>query len=223
MKPALVDVVQVSKHWMDGNHSTTVLNAVSCRIYAGEKVALRGVSGSGKSTLLNIIGTLDTQFTGDVFFEGQNISPLSRSSLANIRNKDMGFVFQSHNLLPHLTVLDNVLLPAWLGNTPPDAAHAQHLLNSVGLEKKIRQRPHALSGGERQRVAIARALYNKPKLVLCDEPTGHLDPQTAQHVLALFDELCKNHGVTWLIATHDEAVAQWTHRSLLLHEGHLSP
>lgn len=223
MSEASLELSHITKTWPDGNGTVTVLNDVSLRVYAGEKVALRGASGSGKSTLLNIMGALDTAYNGDVFLNGQKISALTTRSLARIRNTSMGFVFQSHNLLPHLNVTDNVLLPGFLGDAPVHKMRAYELLEAVGLLSKKDRFPHTLSGGERQRVAIARALYNTPQWVLCDEPTGHLDALTSERILQLFDDICTKHTITWIIATHDESVARWTQRSVVLKEGVLVP
>lgn len=218
MSAALVVAHKVSKTVRDGERDVALLSDVSVQIQAGERVALVGPSGSGKSSLLNILGALDPDYQGDVTIAGESLRGLSDSSLSRFRNRTMGFVFQSYNLLGHLSVLENVLLPARFGSETPNKERAQQVLERVGLVDKLARMPSTLSGGERQRVAIARALYHTPKLLLCDEPTGNLDRTTGKEVLKLFEELSQD-GVTLLIATHDEEVARSSHRSLTLVQG----
>jgi putative ABC transport system ATP-binding protein len=189
----------------------------------GEFVAIEGKSGSGKSTLLHILGGLDRQFAGEAYVFGQALRGLTDNQLATLRHQKLGFVFQSFNLLPGLSALDNVLLPDAFGSGVPDAARrAREALERVGLADKAKARPAALSGGERQRVAIARALLSRPPLLLADEPTGNLDATTGEGVIALFRELHKE-GMTLLIVTHEVRVSHAAERVLVLREGKLVP
>ncbi len=217
----LVSARDVTKRVRDGASELVILEGVSLTVAPGERVALLGPSGSGKSTLLNVLGGLDPDFEGEVVVAGTSLRGLDDRALSSFRNHTLGFVFQSYNLLGHLTALENVLLPARFGDAAPDRERARAVLGRVGLEDKTHRRPATLSGGERQRVAIARALYFRPKLVLCDEPTGNLDRQTGAEVLRLFDDLGRE-GVTLLIATHDEAIAASAHRVLNLQRGRLT-
>jgi putative ABC transport system ATP-binding protein len=189
----------------------------------GEFVAIEGKSGSGKSTLLHILGGLDRQFQGEAHVFGQALRGLTDNQLSMLRHQQLGFVFQSFNLLPGLSALDNVLLPDAFGGGVPDAARrAREALERVGLADKAKARPAALSGGERQRVAIARALLSRPPLLLADEPTGNLDASTGEGVIALFRELHKE-GMTLLIVTHEVRVSHAAGRVLVLREGKLTP
>jgi putative ABC transport system ATP-binding protein len=189
----------------------------------GEFVAIEGRSGSGKSTLLHILGGLDRQFKGEAQVFGKSLRGLSDNQLAALRHQQLGFVFQSFNLLPGLSALDNVLLPDAFGGGVPDAARrARDALGRVGLADKAKARPAALSGGERQRVAIARALLSRPPLLLADEPTGNLDAATGEGVIQLFRELHKE-GMTLLIVTHEVRVSHAASRVLVLRDGKLTP
>jgi putative ABC transport system ATP-binding protein len=189
----------------------------------GEFVAIEGKSGSGKSTLLHILGGLDRQFQGEAYVFGQALRGLTDNQLSMLRHQQLGFVFQSFNLLPGLSALDNVLLPDAFGGGVPDAARrAREALERVGLADKAKARPAALSGGERQRVAIARALLSRPPLLLADEPTGNLDASTGEGVISLFRELHKE-GMTLLIVTHEVRVSHAAGRVLVLREGKLVP
>ena len=189
----------------------------------GEFVAIEGRSGSGKSTLLHILGGLDRQFDGEAQVFGASLRGLTDNQLASLRHRQLGFVFQSFNLLPGLSALDNVLLPDAFGGGVPDAARrARDALGRVGLADKAKARPAALSGGERQRVAIARALLSRPPLLLADEPTGNLDSATGEGVIQLFRELHKE-GMTLLIVTHEVRVSHAAGRVLVLRDGKLTP
>ncbi|MEK7704717.1 MAG: ABC transporter ATP-binding protein [Myxococcota bacterium] len=210
----------VTKEVRDGERRVLILDDVSLHLAAGERVALLGASGSGKSTLLHILGALDSEYSGRVELDGQPLASLGDAALATLRNRKLGFVFQSYNLLAHLGALENVMLPARFGGGRPDWRRGREVLEVVGLRDKAHRRPRALSGGERQRVAIARALYHRPRLVLCDEPTGNLDGKTAQEILALFTRL-SDEGVALLIATHDAQIATAAHRVLRLDGGRL--
>lgn len=213
-----MQALHVRKVFPDGDRVHTILRDINLTLCAGELVALIGPSGSGKSTLLHILGALDTAYEGSVTLHGDVLTGLSDSALAERRNQAMGFVFQSHNLLNHLSVLDNVMLPALFSVAPIDRTRARTLLEQVGLGDKLQRHPYQLSGGERQRVAIARALYQRPKIVLCDEPTGNLDGDTAQQIIALLHQLAKE-GVAVLIATHDRHIVATSDRVLCLSDG----
>ena len=189
----------------------------------GEFVAVEGQSGSGKSTLLHIVGGLDRAYQGEVHVLGAHLRALSDARLSALRHARIGFVFQSFNLLPELTALENVLLPDFFGNGVPDAERrAHHALDRVGLSGKARARPTALSGGERQRVAIARALLAGPALLLADEPTGNLDARTGEGIIGLFRDLHRD-GMTLLVVTHEVRVSRAASRVLVLREGVLLP
>jgi putative ABC transport system ATP-binding protein len=215
---ALLAARHLRKRVRDGKDDLLLLTDISIDIAAGERVALLGPSGSGKSTLLNILGALDPDFEGEVRIAGASLAEMRDAELAAFRNRTLGFAFQAYNLLGHLTVLENVLLPGRFSAERIEAQRAIDVLERVGLHDKAHRRPTTLSGGERQRVAIARALYNRPKLVLCDEPTGNLDHNTGHEVLRLFEQLTRD-GVALLIATHDEAIATSAHRVLRLAAG----
>jgi len=217
----LVSVRGVKKVVADGGRPFTILDGITLEVATGERVALLGPSGSGKSTLLNVIGGLDPDYTGEVTVAGTSLGGLDDAALSAFRNRTLGFVFQAYNLLAQLSALENVLLPARFGGGAPDPVRAREVLARVGLGDKTHRLPTTLSGGERQRVAIARALYFKPRLVLCDEPTGNLDRETGAEVLRLFDELTAQ-GVTLLIATHDDAIAAAAHRVVTLRRGVLA-
>ncbi|MBI5511047.1 MAG: ABC transporter ATP-binding protein [Deltaproteobacteria bacterium] len=210
----------VTRSVWDGDREATILHDVSLTIEAGERLALLGPSGCGKSTLLHILGGLDADYQGSVRVAGTALEGLSDRELAALRNGTLGFVFQSYNLLGHLSALDNVLLPARFGANGAEPARAVRILEELGLGDKVRRRPATLSGGERQRVAIARALYSRPKVVLCDEPTGNLDRETASEILDLFNRLTAE-GVALLVATHDDAIAHTAHRTIRLLGGRL--
>jgi putative ABC transport system ATP-binding protein len=210
----------VSKEVVDGSRVIPILHQVSLQVAAGEQVALLGPSGSGKSTLLHILGGLDPDYSGEVTFGEQVLTSMNDAALARFRNHSLGFVFQSYNLLTHLTARQNVMLPGRFSDSGMSRERAVEVLTSMGLADKLDRLPAVLSGGERQRVAIARALYNRPRLILCDEPTGNLDSETAAGILGLFSAL-NAEGVALLIATHDEAIAQSAHRVLHLRAGRL--
>jgi putative ABC transport system ATP-binding protein len=208
----------LTKH-VDGN---TLLANVDISVRPGEVVALSGVSGAGKSTLLHILGVLDPDFEGQVLIDGVSLSQLSDRERSKLRNSKLGFVFQDHNLLGHLSVLENVVLPAYFARTQPDTERAISVLHTVGLGERHGDDTSVLSGGESQRAAIARALYSKPKLVLCDEPTGNLDSGTAEDVLGLLREAVSQDGTAIMVATHDRAVLDWADRVIRLEGGRVT-
>ncbi|MEL6544123.1 MAG: ABC transporter ATP-binding protein, partial [Myxococcota bacterium] len=209
----LVRARELTKVVRDGDEDLHILNGVSAGLEEGESVALLGPSGSGKSTLLHILGALDPNYSGTVEVLGNSLESMSDSARAEFRNRSLGFVFQSYNVLGQLTALENVLLPARLSGKRVDEKKAKTQLELVGLGEKTHRLPRQLSGGERQRVAIARALLQEPQLVLCDEPTGNLDRSTGEQILKLFDEL-RSRGVGMIIATHDESIAERSDRTI---------
>ena len=225
----LLELKKVSKQYTepDGRPANVVLNHIDLRVRAGESIAVLGPSGSGKSTLLNIIGALDHPTTGEVFFDGQELSVLGDDEMAGIRNQKIGFIFQFHHLLPQCTVLENVLIPTLVH--PDDAfkknasSHANRLLEQVGLTPRSTYRPGQLSGGECQRVAVVRALINKPKLVLADEPTGSLDQKTAESMASLLVDLNREHHVALIVVTHSMSLANHMDTIYQLQDGRLLP
>lgn len=203
-----------------GTQTVRALRSVSIEISKGEYVAFMGPSGSGKSTLMNIIGCLDSPSDGSYILNNNDVSDLSENELAEIRNKEIGFVFQTFNLLPRSSALENVELPliyAGYNRSERKEIAMQSLIN-VGLEDRALHRPNELSGGQRQRVAIARALVNKPSIILADEPTGNLDSKTSYDIMDLFDELYKK-GNTIIMVTHEEDIAEYAHRIIRLMDG----
>jgi len=221
----------IKRHFVDGDRTLEVLKGASLALRAGEVTALLGRSGSGKSTLLHLLGLLDKPNHGEVFIDGTPAASLSETDRAYLRNSHIGFVFQHYFLLPEFNVLENVLLPAQVGHNPwrwwlerqHYARRAAELLAQTGLEQNLRQRPATLSGGERQRVALARALLLQPRILLCDEPTGNLDPETAGHIMDLVFEMSRREGTAALVVTHDRAISARTDHVLRLEHGVLSP
>ncbi|MDX1953453.1 MAG: ABC transporter ATP-binding protein [Verrucomicrobiota bacterium] len=203
-----------------GSETIHALRDVSLEIERGEYVAIMGPSGSGKSTLMNILGCLDTASSGEFVLNGTNVSDMDDNELAEIRNKEIGFVFQSFNLLPRSNALHNVELPLIYASIPSDERREQALraLTNVGLAERITHKPNEMSGGQRQRVAIARALVNNPSIVLADEPTGNLDSKTGDEILALFEDLSRK-GNTIIVVTHEEEVAQHARRIIRIRDG----
>lgn len=213
----LVDITKTFKMGMEVIHA---LKAVNIGINKNEYVAFMGPSGSGKSTLMNILGCLDTPTSGDYFLNGTNVSKMSDSELAHTRNKEIGFVFQTFNLLPRLSALENVALPLiYAGYGQKKRLEiASNILENVGLKDRMKHKPNELSGGQRQRVAVARSLVNQPSILLADEPTGNLDTRTSYEIMALFDELYQK-GQTIILVTHEEDIALYARRVIRMRDG----
>jgi putative ABC transport system ATP-binding protein len=213
---------RLSKTYPIGEHPLHALDQVDLNVNEGEFVAIMGSSGSGKSTLMNILGCLDRPSSGRYFLAGREVSRLGRSELAQVRNRTLGFVFQSFNLLARTSALENVELPlVYAGIRRAERqARAESALQQVGLGDRLRHTPSQLSGGQQQRVAIARAIVNRPRIVLADEPTGNLDSKTSQSVMALFQELWRS-GLTIVFVTHEPDVAQYASRVLVMRDGRI--
>jgi putative ABC transport system ATP-binding protein len=216
----VIGLQQIKREFNLGDETIHALKGIDLSIYKNEYVALMGPSGSGKSTLMNIIGCLDTPTSGQYFLSGNDVSKASDNELALIRNKQIGFIFQTFNLIPRLTTLENVALPliyaGWKKKERDE--RAMEVLSQVGLADRIRHKPNELSGGQRQRVAVARALVNHPSLILADEPTGNLDSKTSYEIMRLFEEI-HAHGNTLVVVTHEEDIASYTHRIVRLRDG----
>ena len=214
----MIAVNNLSKTYDSGTLSVTALQNVSFQIAKGEFVAIMGSSGSGKSTLMNLLGCLDLPTSGDYALEGLEIARLKSNQLAEVRNRKIGFVFQSFNLLPRATALENTELPLLYGRVPNPTEIAMQALERVGLKDRAKHKPTELSGGEKQRVAIARALVNKPSIILADEPTGNLDSTTGHEILSLFHQLNKE-DVTIILVTHEEEIARQAKRIIKMKDG----
>ena len=224
MSKTLVEVRGVSKSFRTGDHKVRVLDEVQMSVAAQESVAIVGPSGSGKSTLLNLLGTLDQPDQGTIVIDGKNLAMMAGDELARFRNRNIGFVFQSHHLLPHLTVLENILVPVLAQASEVGEEillRATQLLQRVGLADREKHLPGRLSGGERQRAAVVRALINQPRLILADEPTGALDRVSAAEVGRLLLELNREHGITLIVATHSEELAARLDRIISMENGTL--
>ncbi|WP_138482699.1 ABC transporter ATP-binding protein [Dyadobacter bucti] len=216
----IIETNEISKRYVMGSEVIQALKSVTISVNRGEYVAFMGPSGSGKSTLMNIIGCLDTPTTGRYVLNNKDVSDMTESELAEIRNKEIGFVFQTFNLLPRMSSLDNVALPLiYAGLSKSDRTEKAMLsLKNVGLENRAGHKPNELSGGQRQRVAIARALVNDPSILLADEPTGNLDSKTSYEIMDLFDQLYSK-GNTIVMVTHEEDIAHYAHRIVRLRDG----
>ncbi len=217
---ALIETVDLWKTYVMGSEEIHALRGVSIQIERGEYVAVMGPSGSGKSTLMNLIGCLDTPSKGSYLLNGKQVGQMNDNELARIRNEEIGFVFQTFNLLPRATALRNVELPlVYAGVTAKDREkRAKEALDKVELTSRIMHRPNELSGGQRQRVAIARALVNNPSILLADEPTGNLDSKTGQEIMAIFERLHKS-GNTIILVTHEADVAAFAYRTVQIRDG----
>ncbi|AYN29855.1 lipoprotein-releasing ABC transporter ATP-binding protein LolD [Buttiauxella sp. 3AFRM03] len=220
----LLQCDKLCKRYQEGKVQTDVLHDVSFSINTGELMAIVGSSGSGKSTLLHLLGGLDTPTSGDVIFNGKAMSSMSSAAKAELRNRELGFIYQFHHLLPDFTAMENVAMPLLIGknNTDDTKQRALEMLKAVGLDHRSNHRPSELSGGERQRVAIARALVNNPRLVLADEPTGNLDARNADSIFELLGELNVRQGTAFLVVTHDLQLARRMSRQLEMRDGRLT-
>ncbi|MFM8431881.1 MAG: ABC transporter ATP-binding protein [Bacteroidota bacterium] len=217
---ALLELNGISKSYSIGTEKVNALQTITLEIEKGEYVALMGPSGSGKSTLMNILGCLDTPSGGSYMLNGKEVGQLTENELADIRNREIGFIFQTFNLIPRSNALDNVALPlVYAGVKKEDRiTRAGEALKDVGLSDRSHHKPNELSGGQRQRVAVARALVNNPSIILADEPTGNLDSKTSQEIMTLFDEIHKK-GNTIIVVTHEEEIARHAHRIIRIKDG----
>lgn len=218
--PSLIQISDIGRKYVIGAETIHALKSVSLQIDKGEFVALMGPSGSGKSTLMNILGCLDTPTRGEYILNGINVSEMTDDDLADVRNKEIGFVFQTFNLLPRSSSLDNVALPLVYAGISKQTRteRAQAALESVGLGNRVDHKPNELSGGQRQRVAVARALINNPSIILADEPTGNLDTKTSIEIMGLLEEI-HSRGNTIILVTHEEDIAQHAHRIVRMRDG----
>lgn len=220
MTRSLIEIDGVTKRYKLGEQIVYALNGVNLNIERGEYTALMGPSGSGKSTLMNIIGCLDSPTEGTFFLNNKEVSKMSDSALSEVRNTEIGFVFQTFNLLNRLNAIENVSLPLVYAGIPKKEREerAKEVLDKVGLGDRMSHKPNELSGGQRQRVAVARALINNPSILLADEPTGNLDTQTSHEIMALFEEI-HSAGNTIVLVTHEEDIAQHAKRIIRLRDG----
>jgi len=216
----IIQLKNIARTYRVGTEIIHALRSVSLGIVKNEYVALMGPSGSGKSTLMNVLGCLDTPSSGDYILNGTSVSKMSDNELALVRNKEIGFVFQSFNLLPRYSALDNVVLPLVYSGVPKAERliRGEEVLEQVGLKDRMMHKPNELSGGQKQRVAIARALVNKPAIILADEPTGNLDSKTSVEIMGLFEEIHRR-GNTVILVTHEEDIAEYAHRIVRLKDG----
>lgn len=219
----MIEARQLERVYEMEGEKITVLSGLDLKVDVGESLAVVGASGAGKSTLLNLLAGLDEPTGGEVLFEGRPLNRISQPERALLRNRKVGFIFQSYQLLPELTALENVQLPIWVGRrlNPADEDHARDLLRRVGLGERMEHKPGQLSGGEQQRVAVARALANRPGYVFADEPTGNLDHAMGKNLMDLLLKLCEEHRITLLLVTHDQELAGRMKRRLRLEKGKL--
>jgi putative ABC transport system ATP-binding protein len=220
MSNPLIKITNIKRDFVLGNEIVYVLKGIDLEINKGEYVALMGPSGSGKSTLMNLLGCLDTPTSGTYILNEKDVSKMHDDELAEIRNTEIGFVFQTFNLLPRTSALDNVALPmVYAGYSKSERKiRAAEVLTQVNLADRMDHQPNQLSGGQRQRVAIARAMVNKPSIILADEPTGNLDSKTSEEIMKLFDDIHKK-GNTVILVTHEEEIASYAHRIIRLRDG----
>lgn len=220
MKTPIIDIKGITRNFQLGSETVNVLKGIDLLINKGEYVALMGPSGSGKSTLMNILGCLDTPTSGSYILNGKQVSEMHDDELAEIWNKEIGFVFQTFNLMPRTSALDNVALPMVYAGFSKEERNkrATEVLTQVGLADRMDHKPNQLSGGQRQRVAVGRALVNKPSIILADEPTGNLDSKTSVEIMKLFGEIHAN-GNTVILVTHEEDIAAHAHRIIRLRDG----
>lgn len=220
MNNEIISLSHISRIYNLGHETIYALRDISLKIFKGEYVALMGPSGSGKSTLMNMLGCLDTPSGGEYILNGLSVARMSDNELAEVRNKEIGFVFQTFNLLPRQSALENVMLPlVYAGLSKAERQKkAEYALDQVGLKDRMLHRPNELSGGQRQRVAIARALVNDPAIILADEPTGNLDSKTSYEIMGLFETIHK-HGNTIIVVTHEEDIAKYAHRIVRMKDG----
>ncbi|MDR1056629.1 MAG: ABC transporter ATP-binding protein [Prevotellaceae bacterium] len=220
MREPLINITNITKFYQVGTQEVRALNGASLKIYPNEYVAIMGPSGSGKSTLMNILGCLDTPTSGQYVLNNTDVSKMQDNQLAEIRNKEIGFVFQTFNLLPRYTALDNVCLPLIYAGIPKHerVERAAKALANVDLSDRMMHKPNELSGGQRQRVSIARALVNNPSIILADEPTGNLDTKTSIDIMYLFEEIYEK-GNTIIVVTHEEDIARHARRIIRLRDG----
>jgi putative ABC transport system ATP-binding protein len=218
--PVVIDIENITKDYVMGEEIVRALRGISLQIRRNEYLAVMGPSGSGKSTLMNMLGCLDTPTSGRYEFNGRNVAEMDDDELAEIRNREIGFVFQTFNLLPRATSLRNVELPLIYAGMDPDSRQerATQALTDVGLGDRIQHKPNELSGGQRQRVAIARALVNDPSIILADEPTGNLDSKTGEEIMALLEDLYQR-GHTIILVTHERDIAAHARRTIRLRDG----
>lgn len=220
MSESIISLSKIAREYLVGTEHIYALRNITLEIYKNDYVALMGPSGSGKSTLMNVIGCLDTPSGGEYVLNSKSVARMSDDELAEVRNKDIGFVFQTFNLLPRQSALENVMLPLVYAGIPKALRKqkAEHALEQVGLKDRMHHRPNELSGGQRQRVAIARALVNDPAIILADEPTGNLDSKTSVEIMGLFESIHQS-GNTIIVVTHEEDIAQYAHRIVRIKDG----
>lgn len=215
----LLNTESLSKRYGKGETEVTALDNVSISVEKGEFLSIMGASGSGKSTLLNLLGGLDHPTDGKVLYHGSNIFDMDDDTLSRFRLKTIGFIFQAYNLIPELTVRENILLPVEIAKEKPDEKKLSVIAESLGLTDRLTHLPGQLSGGQQQRAAIARALINQPEILLCDEPTGNLDQKSGENVIQLLKMLNRDYKITILMITHDAKIAEQTSRTIIISDG----